>query len=163
MRRLALAAVVAAFALAANTSVTFAKDLPAGGLTRQEVLDWLVKHGQKAKLDYDTVAKDSTVTVTSDDGTWSVYFYNCSGERCKSLQYAAGWNSASVSVAQVNDWNNNRRFLRAYKTPSDAVFAEYDVDINSGTWGALDYSLERWNKQLGVFRTFLKTGSVPDN
>jgi hypothetical protein len=163
MRNLGRAVLVAAFALAASPSVSSAKDLPAGGLTRQEVVDWLVKHGQKAKLDYDTVAKDSTVTVTSADGTWSMYFYNCSGERCKSLQYAAGWSSAPPTVAQVNDWNNNRRFLRAYRTPSDAVFAEYDLDINSGTWGALDYSLERWNKQLAVFRTFMKTGTVPSN
>ena len=70
-----------------------ARPLPTGGLTRQEVIDWLTAHGHPAHLKYDEIGKDYAVTTNVDGVNWDIWFYNCStpnAGRCQSLQYAAG-------------------------------------------------------------------------
>lgn len=162
MGKLGLAVAIAVAAVVACPAAAFARDLPAGGVTRQEVLQWLQKHGMKAKIEYDDVAKDSTVAAASNSVNWAFYFYSCKGERCRSLQYAAGWSNAKQTATQVNEWNHNRRFLRAYKTDANMLFAEYDLDVTpGGTWELLDASLDRWTSQLAVFEKFRKSGTVP--
>jgi putative sensory transduction regulator len=162
MRKIGLAAAFMAIALFAFAVPVSAKTLPSNGLTRAEVLKWLQGHGLSAKMDYDEVAKDSTVSVTAGSLNWSVYFYNCSNDHCTSLQYVVAWNGDKATLENINNWNSNRRFLRAYKNPAGLVFAEFDVDIMpGGTWELIDYSLERWQKQLTVFETFMNTGKLP--
>lgn len=137
-----------------------ARPLPTGGLTRQEVIDWLTAHGHPAHLKYDEIGKDYAVTTNVDGVNWDIWFYNCStpnAGRCQSLQYAAGWSAlAGMDMDKLNTWNRAHRYIRAYLTTSNGVFGEYDVEVSpGGTWEQLDDSLEIWLVRLKDFKTYI--------
>jgi len=150
--------VAAALAMAA-AAPAFAKDLPPGGLTREEVMNWLQGKGYKAELKYDETAKDNYISTSSDGVNWSVYLYACTDSRCTSFQYSAGWDDADVSESTLNVWNRVKRFIRAYRG-STGLFGEYDFDlVPGGSWEMLDQSLVRWKSQLTAFNELINTGN----
>src|SRR5262245_5158576 len=116
---------------AALAAPAFADDLPAGGLTREEVMNWLQAKGYKVSIKYDDTAKDNYVDTTSLDVNWNIYFYACdsSTNRCKSIQYSAGWSDSPITDATLNTWNRTKRYIRAYHNSSASVYGEYDIDI----------------------------------
>lgn len=146
-----LAALVAVAALPAQ-----ARDLPAGGLTRAEVAQWLLGHGYKAQT-HDDSEGNSIVSSASDGVNWDIYFYSCGkAGRCASLQYAAGWSGLTLEPDTLNAWNKDQRYIRSYVADKGAVWGEYDVDISpGGTWEQLDYSLDRWTSALPKFKTHI--------
>lgn len=156
-----LRALFAAGALALIAAPAFASDLPAGGLTREDVLKWLQGKGYTAEIKYDTTAKDNYVSTSSDGVNWSIYFFACSNDtsRCASIQYSAGWDDTNLSDATVITWNRVKRFIRAYKTANKALFGEYDIDVSpGGTWESLDYTLTRWKSALANFKEMIDKG-----
>jgi len=133
-----------------------ARDLPANGLSRSDVVSWLQSKGYQANIQHDEIAKDDYVASASGGVNWGVYFYGCEGGVCKDIQYSAGWGKANIDVNKINSWNRDQRYIRAYNNDSTDVFGEYDVDVSpGGTWEQLDHSLTRWNDQLAVFKTYL--------
>jgi len=135
-----------------------ARDLPSNGLSRSDVVHWLQGHGYKADIEHDAVAKDDYVATSSLGVNWGIYFYACDTNNvCQSIQYSIGWSGATdITHDKLNDWNRDKRYLRAYADTQGAVFAEYDIDINpGGTWEEMDKTLDRWNSQMGAFKTFI--------
>lgn len=156
------AVAVAAFlvlALMGGANPAAAKDLPAAGLSNMDVVNWLKSHGLKAAIKHDEVAKMDYVATSANSINFNIYLYACDHGACRSVQYSANWTGMStVPVTQINDWNNRKRYVRAYLTPGGAIFGEYDVDIGpGGTWEQLNYSLERWETMLGQLDTFLRS------
>ncbi|WP_421932489.1 YbjN domain-containing protein [Phenylobacterium sp.] len=151
MKLPALAATLALAALAALPAQ--ARDLPAGGLTRAEVAQWLQGHGYKAQT-HDDSEGNSIVSSASDGVNWDIYFYDCGKTgRCASLQYAAGWSGLSLADGTLNTWNHGNRYIRGYQAAKGAVWGEYDIDVSpGGTWEQLDHSLERWTGALSQFK-----------
>jgi hypothetical protein len=137
-----------------------ADPLPGGGVTRQEIVDWLAHHGYTAEIR--TFQTFVYVAVQFQNGPQNndysgIYFYDCVNERCAEIQYFAAFagNDAST-VDKVNDWNSSKRRIRAYRRPSGSVTGECDVDVApGGSWELLDSTLSRWEKQLGFFKTFM--------
>ncbi|MDB5476604.1 MAG: YbjN protein [Phenylobacterium sp.] len=159
MKLMALAAAAAVVALGCGGPAA-ARDLPAGGLTRQEVIDWLTSHGHAARIKYDEIGKDYAVTTNVDGVNWDIWFYHCStpkAGRCQSIQYAAGWTErAGMDMAKINGWNRDHRYVRGYITSSNGVFGEYDVEVSpGGSWEQLDDSLAIWLIRLKEFQTFI--------
>jgi putative sensory transduction regulator len=156
MRRIAVPLAVFAFALAL-ASPARASDLPSGGLTRQDVVSWLGKHGYQASIRHDNTANDDFVGAVVKGINFGVWFYSCdNGGRCKDLQYSAGWSGTKIPLDKVNEWNRDKRYLRAYFARAGGLFAEYDIDISpGGTWEQLDHSLDRWVDQIGDFKTYM--------
>jgi hypothetical protein len=157
-----LIAAVAAFlvlALMLGAVPAAAKDLPAAGLSNMDVVNWLKSHGLKAAIKHDELAKMDYVASAANNLKFNIYLYACDHGACRSVQYSANWTGMStVPVTQINDWNNKKRYIRAYLTPGGAIFGEYDVDIGpGGTWEQLNYSLERWETMLGQLDTFLRS------
>ncbi len=136
-----------------------ARDLPAGGLTRDQVATWLRSKGYSATVEHDNTAQDDYILSKSNDVSWGIYFYACKTTgACTSIQYSAGWDDATnVTDDELNIWNRDKRFIRAYHNTGGSVFGEYDIDIApGGTWEQLDYTLDRWNSQLKNFKTFVE-------
>jgi len=158
MKLMVLAAAAAvAIGMAAPAA---ARDLPAGGLTRQEVIDWLVSRGHPARIKYDEIGKDYAVTANVDGVNWDIWFYNCStpkAGRCQSIQYAAGWTErAGMDATKINGWNRDHRYVRGYITSSNGVFGEYDVEVSpGGSWEQLNDSLDIWLIRLKEFQTYI--------
>ena len=145
----------AALALCLAAGPSAARDLPPGGLTRAEVASWLQQqHGLKANIHNDS-SGESIVSSTVAGVNFDIYFFACNGDRCGSIQYAAGWTPlAAGTPAAVNTWNQKNRYARAYLDDHNNLWGEYDVDISpGGTWEQMDKSLDRWTSVISSFKT----------
>lgn len=154
---LAAAAAVGMWLASLGGAPASARDLPAAGVTRQEIAAWLTAHGHKAVQHADSNGEQ---IVSSADGgvNFDIYFFICSpAGRCKSIQYAAGWSGMpAIDVQKLNDWNTTKRYIRAYHKPNDVVWGEYDVDLmGPGGGDQLDKSWDRWTTSLATFKTFI--------
>jgi hypothetical protein len=137
-----------------------ARDIPAGGLTYEEVASWLRASGYPATIKPDTSdgAKpyERIVSSSIDGINYDIYFYGCSDGRCDSIQYAAGWPNPNGSRDRINGWNTSKRYIRAYSTASGQFWAEYDIDVSpGGTYEQLDHTLSRWRAIIGEYKTYM--------
>ncbi|HEV2532141.1 YbjN domain-containing protein [Phenylobacterium sp.] len=154
LRTLVAAAVMACSVLAAGPAVS--RNLPAGGVTRQEVAAWLEAGGHPATIHADSAGE---IIVSSSNGgvNWDIYFYKCAAGRCADIQYAAGWTEITgMTLDKVNQWNHDKRLIRAYLGPKSSVWGEYDVVLSpGGSWEQLDTSLRDWSSAVLRFKTFI--------
>ncbi len=145
---LGLACLLASPALALN------KD----GLTAKEVADWLKGQHLQAQIDEADAGSASAVVRSSAEGApFAVYLYDCRKDRCASMQYVASFpNTEALSLAKINAWNRQSRYVRAYLDRSGRVLGEYDLDVAPGVDAkALDHSLRRWKSALERFKQFV--------
>jgi len=153
MKQLALGLAFAAFLLVPAAA---ANDLPPGGMTAQEVADWLRAQGYPSVVKPDPTTPGDQIISSSVDGiNFDIYMYGCTSGRCDSLQYASGWTPKHPpGTDKINSWDSNKRYIRAYLEHGD-LWAEYDIDISpGGTYEALTHSLERWRSVVGSFKKF---------
>lgn len=137
-----------------------ARDLPSGGMTADEVAAWLRDQNYPATVKPDpTTPGDQIISSTVDGINFDIYMYQCQSNRCRSLQYAAGWSSTVMTADRVNAWDRENRYCRAYMASSGAVWCEFDIDIDpGGTYESLTNSLARWREVLGVFKRKMVDG-----
>ena len=109
-------------------------------------------------MDEPRAGSTATVVRSTLDGTpFAIYLYDCRKDRCASLQYEASFSNAeNISLARLNNWNRQSRYVRAYLDRSGRVIGEYDIDIAPGMDAkGLDHSLRRWRSALSRFRQFV--------
>jgi len=154
---LAAVAALLFLTLSVETSPAQARDLPANGMTREQIASWLRGRGYAAEIKTDSTSGDIYVASTVGGVNFGIYLYGCDGDVCPDLQYSAGWSGLnSVTSDQLNNWNRDNRYVRAYISKDGGVFGEYDVDIAAGgTWEQLNHSLDRWADVLGAYGKFL--------
>ena len=153
MKRIAFALALASFFLA---PAAIAGDLPPGGMTVQEVAGWLLTQGYPAQIVDDPTSPGDQMVSSSIDGiNFDIYMYGCTGGRCDSLEYGAGWNSmSSLSTDKINAWTRDKRYVRAY-LDNGTLWASYDLDISPGcNYDCLAHSLVRWRSVLSSFKTY---------
>ena len=153
--RKTLAVVVAACAVAIPV---MAWAWPQEGLKAEDVADWLKRQHLEAEFDNGRTSATPTIIRSSIDGTpFAIYLYDCKRDRCASLQYEASFsNTENISLARLNNWNRQSRYIRAYLDRSGRVLGEYDLDIAPGMDGkGLDHSLRRWRSALSRFKQFV--------
>ena len=156
MKHRVLTLAISAMTFALLAAPALARPLPPGGITRQEAADWLSGKGYPASVHPDSNGL-SIITSKISGVTFDIYFFGCERDRCKGIQYAVGWSGVSASsIAKVNNWNTEYRYLRSYSRNDDVIFAEYDVDVSpGGTWELLDKSLERFGEMVPTFKTYM--------
>lgn len=139
-----------------GTVPAMARALPDGGVTRQEIIDWLRGHGYTGSI---TTFGDSVYVAVSFPGAKlaGIYFYGCVKNRCRDIQYWAGFTGGpDITLDKVNSWNRGYRFIRSYLQESGNVFGEYDVEVSpGGSWEQLDASLAQWEGILATFKTYM--------
>ena len=154
MRKM-LGIVVAACAIAAPV---LGWAWPAEGLKTEDVADWLKRQHLDAQIDEPGAGASATVVRSQVDGTpFAIYLYECRKDRCASLQYEASFsNTENISLARLNNWNRQSRYVRAYLDRSGRVIGEYDLDIAPGVDAkGLDHSFRRWRSALSRFKQFV--------
>ena len=143
--------------LLGTQATAWAGYLPDGGITAQEVAASMKGKGFQAEV---TTDKDGDPLVKSVyEGTkFSVYFYECSPkQRCKSIQYAAGFSmKGGISALKVEEWNRKKRFGRVYQDSESDPWIEMDMDMEHGaTTEAMANNLDRWLVVIREFRKFI--------
>jgi hypothetical protein len=159
---LTLAGALAAAPAAAQTaSAAPGGAITTGGLTANELADWLRSAGYSAVVKPDpTTAGDQIISTRLDGQDVDIYLYDCNGDgdarRCTSMQYAAGWApSSSYGVDKANAWNRTHRYIKAYLTAGNSLYGEYDLDLSpGGTYDMLNDTLANWRSTAGDFKTY---------
>lgn len=155
MKRRTVGALAAALTLLA-TAPAMARPIPAGGVTRQELATWLLDQGYSAEIHNDEGGV-SIISSTVGPVNYDIYFYDCSGSRCGSLTFLAGWTpSDTVTLDEVNGWNAKKRFVFAYRDSDRNLWAQYDIDVGSGaSWEEMSAGLSRWESGAVAFKDFI--------
>ena len=152
-----VAATIGALALAASAAGAQARDIPAGGLTVDEVAAWLQQAGYKGAIDK-TDSGERYVTSAADGATFQVYMYDCKdGPRCGSMQFSMAFDLAKgLTPDKINEWNRDKRYIKAYLDAEGDPWGQYDVNLSPGrTYEGLDDDFAIWRQTIPVFKTFI--------
>src|SRR5215469_263669 len=83
-----------ALALCIACSTASARDIASGGFTLGDTVQWLRSKGYQTEIVADpnaTVMAKQHVRIVLNGVKIGFYLFDCSGERCGSLQFSAGW------------------------------------------------------------------------
>ena len=160
MIRLATLAAAAVMALAAPASA--APATPAAvqtaadpGVSIEAVRAWMTEKGGVVS---EINRRDGETWITIGDGplTWAIFFYSCQADVCGDIQYAASFSNPTITQAMINDWNRDRRFLKAFFSPGEAgadnrAVVQYDLLIHEGGVEQLTDPTALWIELVGAF------------
>lgn len=156
MKRLIIAgAAVCALALAALPAA--ASVYPEGGLNAKDVAAVLRAKGLPAEITTDN-AGDPLVMSAFGKMKWGVFFYECEGGRCGSIQFQLGYDVAGngMSYAKCNEWNFTKRFGRCGLDDEMDPFLRYDIDVAKGyTSETLGFAVDTWVAIVPAFSDFI--------
>ena len=149
-------------ALGLLPSAAAARDLPAKGMTIEEVAAWLQGEGYKAQIQTN---KDGTRNIYSsaEGSNFHIFFYDCKQDRCGSMQFSTGISTKGAFPAQrVNDWAAKSRWIRAYADKVNDPWMEYDVDLSpGGSYEMLNDEFAIWRNGLTRFSAFVDGKDAP--
>lgn len=155
---LAAAAVMALAApAAASTAPAAVQTAAQPGVSPEAVRAWLISKGGTVS---EINRRDGETWIAVNDGpmTWVVFFYSCEAGVCGDIQYAASFSNPTITQAMINDWNRQRRFLKAFFTPAEAGgnpsgVVQYDVLIQSSDVEQLTDHTALWLDLAAAFGT----------
>jgi len=127
--RITIAAVLVLMLTSATAS---ARDIPAAGLSIQDVISWLQTIGYTSETVPD---KDGTshVRFYYNNVKVGVYMFDCKDGTCGSLQFSAGWAThGTFNTAGMNTWNRDKRWCRGYFDAENDPWVERDTDLVPG-------------------------------
>ncbi|MCS6626922.1 YbjN domain-containing protein [Roseibacterium beibuensis] len=161
MIRFATLAAAAVMALAAPAAAS-AAPVPVQaatdpGVSVEAVRAWLTSKGGVVST---INRQDGETWISIADGplTWVIFFYGCQADACGDIQYAASFSNANITQAMVNDWNRDRRFLKAYFLPGQggedpSAVVQYDVLMQGSDVEQLTDHTALWLDLVSVFGT----------
>jgi hypothetical protein len=114
--------------------------------------------GYKAELTTDG-GGDPMIRSSSGGTNFTVFFYGCtSNEDCRTLQFYVGFSEPdNASLREMNDWNRDNRFGRAYLADDGSARVEMDVDMDDGgvSRALFQDNLEFWDVILAKFEDYV--------
>lgn len=119
-----------------------------------EIINLLRGFGS-AVLETDS-AGDPMIVGRIDGTRFLVLFYGCndSGERCRSVQFRAAWETGGdYTLAKLNAWNRDKRFGKAYLDDVDDPVLEMDINLFDGvSTRNLEDTIDWWQIVLADFK-----------
>jgi hypothetical protein len=153
-----MAAMVLGFAGGALAADAPAKDIPKGGLTLDETVSWLQGGGYKAEVKT-LKSGDRYISTAAEGMNFDVYLDDCKDKRCASLEFVAGFDlkgGMKDGPKKVGEWNQNKRWLRAYLDDERDPWCVMDVSLEPGrSFAALDDDFAIWRTSMTEFKTFI--------
>ncbi|HEY5347993.1 MAG TPA: YbjN domain-containing protein [Rhizomicrobium sp.] len=152
MKKLAMA--LAAFCVCAFSSAATAKDIPAQGISIQDVVTWLQGKGYQAQVM--TEANGTPYVHSGANGNaFNIMLYDCKDGNCGSLQFYVGLTFSKTprpTPDAINGWNRDNRWGRSYTDKVGDPWVEMDVDLTpGGTYDLLDDEFAIWILQEAAF------------
>jgi len=130
-----------------------AQNITAGDGTA--IANYFLSEGFSPELSRDNVG-DPLIEVDFYGTEFAIYFYGCNdgGDGCNAIQFYSGYAvNGAVRLAQVNAWNTEQRYARAYVSDSGAARIEYDVYLGDTGVTENDFAaiLSNWVAQQREF------------
>ena len=146
------AALALGLAFAAPAS---AAPIPNGGVTVPDMVKFLQGKGYKAEVKSGSTGQ--YIASAGNGVNFDVYFYDCNAGRCASVQFEAGFDLANgMTAAKINEWNRDKRYMKAYIDSGMDPHVSYDVNTSPGrTWEGLADDFGVWTGTIGTFSTFI--------
>ncbi|GAA0870350.1 hypothetical protein GCM10009116_21860 [Brevundimonas basaltis] len=153
------AAAVMAFAAPAAASAPPAPVQTATdpGVSIEAVRAWLTSKGGTVS-EINRREGETWIGVSDGPLNWVIFFYSCQADVCGDIQYAASFSNPTITQPMINDWNRERRFLKAFFTPGEAGgdpsgVVQYDVLIGPGGVEQLADHTALWLDLVSAFAT----------
>ena len=106
------------------------------------------------------------LTIADAPLPWTLTCYNCAGAGlCDDVQYSAVF-SGPITLEQVNAWNRENRYLKAFfvpgATPAEAgAVVQYDVVLTATGTQPLQEPTVIWLQMLRTFAQGLAAAATP--
>lgn len=89
-----------------------------------------------------------------------IIFMNCDDNKrnCKTIQFYMGYNDAKdTTLDQLNDWNREKRFARAYRDEEGDAVLEMDVDLdfNGIPRENVGEAINTWKSLVDAYQTHI--------
>jgi Putative bacterial sensory transduction regulator len=153
----ALFASAAILALAFAAPAAVAQPVPNGGLSAEDVAAWLQNAGYAAKIETERSGR-KTIASSAEGLDFHISMYDChNGPRCASLEFFIGFDTkGAFNATQMNEWNRDNRWVRAYVDKANDPWLEMDVDLSpGGTYEGLTDQFAIWRSELPDFKKFI--------
>jgi hypothetical protein len=129
-------------------------------ITGPELLRLMEELGTRPTLSRDNVDDPLIDAEASEDLTYTIFFYDCDDAKqraCQSLLFYVGFSlDEAVSAEDMNQWNAEQRFTRAYLDEVGDPILEMDVILYGGlSETALAERVRTWHLALNDFVEFL--------
>ena len=158
LRKFGLIAAAAAMFLGAGVAnAETSKERVYTKITGEELQQIMQELGYRAQLSTDDYG-DPMITSTSGGYKFKVLFYDCEARKgCEALQFWAGFDTeAPGDMRQMNQWNADKRFGKAYIDHENDPIIEMHYNIDGGvTRENIKSTLEWWEQVVGEFATFI--------
>src|SRR5262249_43925379 len=143
-----------------------AQMIPDAGITADELAKFVTAQGTPATLEANSgkgqVPNDNASVVVSKAGDveYEIQLYDCKDGRCTSLLYEAGWNGCPVAAESINQWNSQRRWIKA-TVVNNSCFGNFDLIVAPGTsYAYLAETLGVWKGIVQYYLSYLNTGAM---
>jgi len=148
-------AAMLALVLAAGAAA--AANLPEGGMTAQDVADWLQSKGYKAQIGTTDNGRPK-IASAAQGVNFYIHFYDCKNDRCASIQFVAGFSTdGAYTLEKGNEWNTRNRWVTASMDKENDPWISMDVDLwPGGTYELIGDELQVWNDSIARFVASLK-------
>jgi hypothetical protein len=123
----------------------------------QSIIAALQSGGYKAVLGKDG-SGDPRIESAASGAKFVVTFYGCTkNAACKTVTLYAGWSGGKATPEQINEWNKNRRFSRAYIDKDGDPVIEFDIDLDDGGMSQALFidNVQFWESAIGGFKKHL--------
>ena len=107
----------------------------------------------------------TSLHIADEPLPWNLTFYACGPSLCDDVQFSAIF-SGPITADQINDWNREHRFLKAFFVPAApggeaSAAVQYDVVLTSAGTGQLREPLVVWLQLLREFAQGLVAATAP--
>jgi hypothetical protein len=147
---LATGFVALSFAVPAAAQMVSAKD-------PQTLVRALQAKGFQAKLE--TAGGEPAIVSGAGGFKFSIFFENCTdGRACTTVSFFTGFTDLKATLPQVNEWNQTKRFIRAYVDREGDPVMRMDVDLDHAGIATVNFGeyLDIWTSLVPEFVTFLR-------
>jgi hypothetical protein len=161
----AVLALGAASPALAQTPAPAAPAVATKGVVVADARTWLIGLGGSV-AEPTAEAGAQTLTIADQPLPWTLTFYNCAGAGlCDDVQFSAVF-SGPITVDQINAWNRDNRYLKAFfvpgATPETAgAVAQYDVILPATGTEQLQEPTVVWLQMLRQFAQSLAQAAAP--
>jgi len=124
------------------------------GVSVADAKAWLAGLGGNVR---EPVLRDGVTSlhIADEPLPWNLTFYACGPSLCDDIQYSAIF-SGPITPGQINAWNRDNRFLKAFFMPAEpggvaGAVVQYDVVLTSGGTEQLREPTVIWLQMLRTF------------